>query len=64
MGTVFFYEDGILLKKITVLFYVCKIYILYRFRGFFLRKKLVIVMLTDVLCLCFGMIISKLIEKP
>lgn len=21
-------------------------------------------MLTDVLCLCFGMIISKLIEKP
>lgn len=32
--------------------------------GFFLRKKLVIVMLTDVLCLCFGMIISKLIEKP
>lgn len=41
------------------------IFIFYIVLGFvFLRKKLVIVMLTDVLCLCFGMIISKLIEKP
>lgn len=37
-GQFFFPDDGILLKKITVLFYVCKIYILYRFR-FFLKKK-------------------------
>lgn len=41
------------------------IFIFYIVLGFvFLRKRLVIVMLTDVLCLCFGMIISKLIEKP
>lgn len=39
-------------------------FIFYIVLGFFLRKKLVIVMLTDVLCLGFGMIISKLIEKP
>lgn len=63
MGTVFFPDDGILLKKIMMLFYVYKISILYRF-SFCFRKKLVICMLTDVLCVCFGMIISKLIEKP
>lgn len=41
------------------------IFIFYIVLGFvFLRKKLVIVMLTGVRCLCFGMIISKLIEKP
>lgn len=41
------------------------IFIFYIVLGFvFLRKKLVIVMLTDVLCLGFGILISKLIEKP
>lgn len=62
MGIVFFFDDGILLKKIMVLFYVYKIFILYCF-SFCFRKKFVICMFIDVLCVCFGMIISKLIEK-
>lgn len=41
---------------IKFLFYIVLVFVL--------EKKLVICMLTDVLCVCFGMIIRKLIEKP